>query len=203
MIADTQIIVPTLYFPPVSFFYLLNKTEKVFIEQYENYSKQSYRNRCEILSPNGKLTLSIPVKKKSGEKQLIKDIKIDYKNDWQKQHLKSIETAYFSSPFYEFYIDAFLTFFSKKYTFLFDYNYEILKTLLSELQIDKDIKFTSEYIKDYGLSDYRAALHPKKKIPKFNPKAYTQVFFDKFPFTPNLSILDLLFNEGPNFDNFL
>lgn len=202
-----QLIVSTAYFPPVRYFSALLKCKTVFIEKHENYIKQSYRNRFEIMSPNGKQTLSIPVIKKSGEKQLITDVKIDYKNDWQSLHLKSLQTAYLSSPFYEFYIDAFMTFFKNKYTFLFDFNLEIIHTLFSELQIKKNIKFTENYVIEYKSDDYRNAIHPKKNLqeyfPKFQVKKYTQVFSDKFEFIPNLSILDLLFNEGPDAESFL
>ncbi len=203
----SQIIISTAYFPPVQYFAALLKYENVLIEKHENYLKQTYRNRCEILSPNGKQTLSIPIIKKSGTKQLISDVKIDYKNNWQLQHLKSLQTAYLSSPFYEFYIDAFMPFFEKKYTFLFDFNLEIIFTLLSELQIEKNLNFTEKYIKQYLSGDYRNLIHPKKNtsetFTEYKPKKYTQVFFDKFDFIPDLSILDLLFNEGPPSISFL
>ena len=200
-------IFSTAYFPPVQYFSQIVNSEKIIIEKYENYSKQSYRNRCEILSPNGKQTLSIPVIKKSGQKQLIKDVKIDYKTDWQSICLKSLKTAYLSSPFFEFYIDALMPFFEKRFTFLFDYNFEILQIILSELQIEKEIQFTEKYIKEYPFPDFRNSIHPKKKFQtadtNFPTRKYTQVFFDKYEFIPNLSILDLLFNEGPNTESFL
>jgi len=195
------------YFPPVYYFSELFNTEEVIIEQHEHYSKQSYRNRCEILSPGGKQTLSIPIVKKSGEKQLITDVKIDYKNNWQTLHFKSLQTAYLSSPFYEFYIDAFRPFFEKKYPFLFDLNIKIIETLLYELQIEKELNFTENFQKDYPYKDLRTEIHPKKDYTKINPdykaKPYTQVFSNTFAFVPNLSILDLLFNEGPGALSFL
>ncbi len=200
-------ILSTAYFPPVQYFSKILNCDNIIIEQHENYTKQSYRNRCEILSPNGKQTLSIPVIKKSGSKQFIKDVKIDYKNSWQSLHLKALKTAYLSSPFFEFYIDAFLPFFEKKQTFLFDLNLEIINTILSELQINKSLKLTKEYITDYDFPDFRSSIHPKEKFQikdkSFKAVKYPQVFFEKFDFIPNLSILDLLFNEGPGSENIL
>ncbi len=205
MSKTNNVILSSAYFPPIQYFSTVLNCENIIIEQHENYSKQSYRNRCEILSSNGKQTLSIPIIKNSGSKQCIKDVKIDYKNDWQDIHLKSLQTAYLSSPFFEYYIDALMPFFEKQYTFLFDLNLEIIEILLSELQIEKTINFSEEYNPEYDFSDFRNSIHPKKKFQteNFNALKYTQVFFDKFDFLPNLSILDLLFNEGPNLENVL
>jgi hypothetical protein len=196
----------TAYFPPLIYFKQMLRFESIFFEVYENYSKQSYRNRCEILSPNGIQILSIPVLKISGEKQLIKDVKIDYKTNWQALHLKSIKTAYLSSPFFEYYIDSLLPYFKKKTQFLIDYNYQITNTLLTELQIKKKLKLTERFSLHSEHTDFRNSIHPKirfseEELNKFKP--YTQVFFDKFNFIPNLSILDLLFNEGPDSECFL
>ncbi len=203
--SNKTVIFSAAYFPPTRYISEILSSDKIIIERYENYQKQSYRNRCEILSPNGKQTLSVPVIKKSGNKQLVKDVKIDYKTDWQSLHLKSLKTAYFSSPFFEFYIDAFLPFFEKKYTFLFDLNIEILQTLLNELEIKKEITFSEKYEFSYPFNDFRNSIHPKIKLNTeyFKPEIYTQVFFDRFNFVPNLSVLDLLFNEGPAAESFL
>ena len=200
-------ILSTAYFPPVQYFSKILNYDNIIIEQHENYTKQTYRNRCEILSPNGKQTLSIPVIKKSGNKQFIRDVKIDYKNDWQSLHLKALKTAYLSSPFFEYYIDSVLSFFKKKYIFLFDINLEIIDTILSELQINKSLNFTKAYKTDYDYPDFRNSIHPKEKFQIKDKSSktlkYPQVFFEKFDFIPNLSILDLLFNEGPNTENVL
>ena len=202
-----NVILSTAYFPPVQYFSKILNYDSVIIEQHENFSKQSYRNRCNILSPNGKQTLSIPVEKISGSKQLIKNIRIDYKNDWPGIHFKSLQTAYLSSPFYEFYIDAFKPFFEKKYKFLFDLNLEIIQTILSEIQIAKQPELSKQYNASYNFPDFRNIIHPKEKFQTedrtFKPIKYAQVFSDKYGFIANLSVLDLLFNEGPNTENIL
>lgn len=194
-------ILSTAYFPPIQYISKLIRHRNVIIEKHENYSKQSYRNRCIIYSANGVQTLSIPVKKKTG-KVIITDIEIDYTENWQTIHLRSIDSAYRSSPFYEFYIDAFLAFFKKKYKFLIDLNIEITHKILNEIEEKSDISFSNKYIDSEEENDFRETIHPKKnkqtKDTDFVLKPYTQVFSDKFGFKENLSILDLLFNEGPN-----
>ncbi len=174
--------------------------ENVQVEAHENFQKQSYRNRCEILSANGTLSLSIPLIKDKKLKTLIRDIKIDYATDWQKQHFKSIESAYNSSPFYEYIIDDFLFVFEKKEKYLFDLNLEILEQLKNYLQIESKAILSLDYIQNPQL-DYRSSIHPKVKMQKedtlFVKNKYYQTFNEKFKFIPNLSVLDLLFNEGP------
>jgi len=173
--------------------------EDVQIEAYENFQKQSYRNRCEILSANGELSLSVPLIKGKNLKTPIRDIEIDYTIDWQKQHFKTLESAYQSSPFYEYIIDDFFFVFEKKEKFLFDLNLLIFDQLRTYLQIESELVLSSDYIQD-SKSDYRNSIHPKVKMQKkdslFTSKEYYQTFNDKFKFVPNLSILDLLFNEG-------
>lgn len=178
----------------------------VVIEAYENFQKQSYRNRCEILSANGKLSLFVPIIKGKDQRTPIQDIKVDYVTDWQKQHFKSIESAYNSSPFYEYIIDDFLFVFEKKEKYLFDLNLKILEQLFAYLETEKEPKLSSDYISKTEL-DFRNAIHPKAKMQKpdnaFVSKTYYQTFNDRFEFTPNLSILDLLFNEGPQISSIL
>ncbi len=177
--------------------------DNIYIEQHENYSKQSYRNRCSVYGANGLQTLSIPVKKGNTLKTKIRDVRIDYKNDWQKNHWKTIESAYNASPFFEIYAPEFYPFYhERKYNYLFDYNLALLKLILNLLEIETAISFTNEYIFNTDLyHDYRESIHPKKRCKKedslFEPVVYYQVFSDKHGFKPNISIIDLLFNEGP------
>jgi hypothetical protein len=195
-----KILLSTAYMPPVSWFKYLLNTDDVYIEKYEHYIKQTYRNRFHILAANGLMALSIPVEKARKKKILIKDVKIDYAVNWQKQHLKSLEAAYRNAPFYELLIDEFLPYYTKKMNFLFDFNYEIIKTVLDILEVNKELKFTDDFIEadkyDY---DFRYCIKPKKQskeITGFVNIPYYQNFNEKFSFIPDLSILDLLFNLG-------
>jgi hypothetical protein len=201
-------ILTTAYFPPVQYMTKFILYPEILLEAEEYYQQQSYRNRAVISGPNGLQKLSIPVKKGSKQKMHIQKVEIDYKTDWQKEHWRSIQNAYKSSPFFEFYQDAFLPFFEKQsYRFLFDFNLQILNTLLHEIDIQNSPIHTKQFCSDTESDDYRFGIHPKLNRQKpddfFRPKAYTQVFSDRFDFYPNLSILDLLFNQGPNTENFL
>jgi hypothetical protein len=136
-------------------------------------------------------------------KILTKDVRIDYRKQWQKLHRRGIESAYKSSPFYEYYIDNITGFFNKKYEFLFDYNMEILSKIQEMLDLKVRIEFSDEFITDAGMNfdDFRDLIHPKKSYGidlSFSPVPYSQVFSNKYGFIPNLSILDLIFNEGPD-----
>ena len=174
--------------------------DEVLLEQHENFIKQSYRNRCNILAANGVLALSIPLVKPPEIKVNIKDIRIDYKTDWQKQHLKSIESAYRNSPFYEYLIDDFIPIYQKKPQYLFEFNLLLINTVLKIIEIDKKIGFTDNFFVPNDESfDFRYRIKPKKQseeITHLANKEYYQVFNSKHPFQPDLSIIDLLFNLG-------
>jgi len=197
-IKKLNIVFPTSYFPPIEYFYQLYKYPIGTIDIFENYIKQSYRNRCIIFSANGKLPLSIPVIKTTGNHTKVKDIKIDYQQSWQRMHSRSIESAYNSSPFYLYYKDHLEHFFEKKHKFLIDLNFEILQVLFKLTKIHCEVKFSENYFEpDDKIIDFRKNITPK--IKQENSAVfpeYTQVFSDKHGFISNLSILDLLFNEG-------
>ena len=189
-------------FGPVQYFTHL-KHGPVIIEKHSNYTRQTYRNRYIIAGANQPLPLSVPVEKDHGTKIPDKDVRIAYHTPWQKIHQRSIVSAYNSSPFFEFYMDEILPFFEKKFTFLMDFNLESLNILCELTGIDADISFTEEFEKNpsHDILDLRDHIHPKKSCqqndPLFNPQPYKQVFDDRHGFVPNLSILDLLFNKGP------
>lgn len=195
-----ELILSSAYLPPVEYFGLIFAADNVFIEDSESYQKQSFRNRTRILSANGILPLSIPICHHTPG-CLVKDVLIDYKTPWQRNHWKSIRAAYNNSPYFLYYQDYLLPFFQKKTTFLFDFNLELILLLLNLLKIDKKIQLTGDYSASYNMTfDCRNEIHPKKSaLPDYRfrvTQPYYQVFETKFNFVPNLSILDLLFNEG-------
>lgn len=170
------------------------------IEHFEHYSKQSFRTRTNILTGNGVQALSIPVIQ-THDKILIKDVKIDYKTAWQKNHIRAIQAAYNNSPYFLYYQDYIIPFYEKKTTFLIDYNTELMLVLLKLLGIKKEIQASNDFISQYtDALDVRNTIHPKMATLDDYPygisEPYQQVFDTRFGFTPNLSILDLLCNEG-------
>ena len=203
-----MIVLNTAYFPPIQYFSKIAQSDSIVLEANENYLKQSYRNRCYIYGANGKLSLNIPIKKGTQLKTPIRDIEIEYVMPWQKTHWKSIESAYQSSPYFEFYVDELAPFFEKQHRFLFDLNLEIIEYLIEALDIETNIELSTEYIScnEFEVEDFREIIHPKKDIaldPHFTAKEYTQVFSDKHGFAPNLSVLDLLLNLGPEASGYL
>lgn len=194
--SQMNILLHPTYFPSVAHFVALLKADKITFEVEDNFQKQTNRNRAYIYSPNGKQLLNIPVKH-SGEipHRKYKEIRIDYSENWQKIHFKSLEMAYRSSPFFEYFEDDLLPLFQKKYNFLIDYNFKIFEILQSCLGINLSFNKTSEYHKEPCNSiDFRYLADGKKVAFEFEP--YTQVFGEKHGFISNLSILDLLFSEG-------
>jgi len=198
-----SILLSTAYFPPVQYLSKFLKYEKVYIEQNENFIKQTYRNRCKILAANGPVSLIVPAVKGRGSKIKIRNLEISYDTNWQRIHWRTIFSAYNSSPFFEFYRDDIYPFYEKRWKYLFDFNQAILETICDLTEIDFNVGLTEDFEKvPKNTMNFREAISPKKQTAKhdkvFHPQEYTQVFADKFGFVPNLSILDLLFNEGPN-----
>ena len=194
----TEIVVTTAYLAPVVYYSEMAKAKTVFIENWDFYLKQTYRNRCQIAAANGSMVLTIPVEKAESGKMLTRDVRISQHNDWQIQHWRSIESAYNSTPFFEYYKDELLPFYENKWTFLWDFNQEIQAKMLELLNLDIQIKPTQEYKnrQDEKILDLREAIHPKKENKFVNCNPYYQVFEQRFGFQPNLSIIDLLFNMG-------
>jgi hypothetical protein len=194
-------LLSTAYWAPIQYFTKFILHDNILIEKWETYPKQSYRNRMMIYGVNGVQSLQIPVVKGSSKNILLKDIKIAYDSNWQNNHIKSIESAYRSTPFYEYYIDDILPFYENKYEYLLDFNNAILKESLLMLDLDANFNTTSDFELTPQVLDLRNTIHPKtvNKIVDSNFKQieYIQGFEQRHGFVPNLSILDLVFNCGP------
>lgn len=201
-----EVLIHPGYFGSIAQYVAMGKAEKLWFEHTDNFQKQTYRNRTYIYAANGKLALSIPIKH-TGNKtqhQKYREIKIENDFPWQSQHWKSIQTCYRTSPFFEFYEDDFVGLYKKKFKYLLDFNYECLEVILNTLEWEIISEKTSEYQKQVSqdVLDARGLINAKSDINlEFEP--YTQVFEQKEGFISNLSILDLLFNEGPNSDIYL
>lgn len=193
-----NILLPPTYLPSIATFVAIANAEKTTFEVCDNYQKQTYRNRMYIYDANGKLPLTIPVIYSQKNRQLYKDILISNDENWQDLHWKSIQSAYSSSPFFEFYKHELQPLFTTKYENLLEYNFKCLELVYECLQYPFEYETTDIYQKKpENLMDYRSlADNRKEKEQDFN--RYIQVFDDKNGFIPNLSILDLIFNEGPN-----
>ena len=192
------------YLGPVQYYAHLMNSEQVILEKHCNYTKQTYRNRCNIFGANGILSLTIPVDKQNKTKCKSKDVRMSYDTPWNTLHWKSITSAYNSSPYFEYYMDDFYPFYEKKHKYLFDFNVQLMEVIFDIIGIHPNVTYSEEYITDTNSEnyfDYREIIHPKKdyKIndPMFLPVTYRQLFTEKNGFIPNLSIIDLIFNKGP------
>ncbi len=193
-----MIILSSAYLGPIEYFSLLKKNEDSLIEHHEHFIKQTYRSRCEIYSPNGLHTLSIPLVKRN-HRQSMKDIQISYDYDWRTIHWRTLESSYKRSPFFEYYEDDLYPFFhQEKYKYLIELNQALQEQVLLLLKLKTSYSFTKSYKAEYpNLVDLRNVIIPKSEEHTYQPKKYTQVFETRHGFLPNLSIVDLLFNEGP------
>ena len=187
------LIHPT-YFPSISHFAVMAQADKIVLEMEDNFQKQTNRNRMYIYSPNGIQLLNIPVKHSPSKHQKTKDIQLETAFDWQKQHFKSLEAAYRNSPFFEFFEADIQPIFEKKHIFLMDLNLQTMEIISKCIGMKFDPIQTEEYFSQPIQTDFRSLVNGKKDSSQF--EAYPQVFEEKFGFSNNLSILDLLFNEG-------
>ena len=188
---------PISYLGPVAYYSAILQSEEILIETKEHFIKQSFRNRSVIMGANGSQTLTIPKERKSSDKTLITDINISNKENWQKSHWQSIVSAYNSSPFFEYYKDELQPFYTTEQNNLFDLNLQLTHKILQFLQEEIELNITEEYQHNFKGTDLR---HHKFISPQ---EKYEQVFSEKHDFTPNLSILDLLFNLGPETTSYL
>ena len=195
------LFIPT-YFAPISQYAAMYQSDKIVFEIHDNFQKQTYRNRCNIYGANGKLSLSIPVKHKTNDgRKKTKETLVENDFPWQQQHLKSLQTAYRSSPFFEFFEDDLNVIFSKKYKYLHDVNLDTHNFIIDALELNTGYSKTEEYTMEIN-DDFRLLAIAKKGI-SIEMDTYVQMFDDKHGFLPNLSILDLLFMEGRNSISFL
>lgn len=200
---NNTIYLSSAYLAPIEYYSKLLQYDQIYIEQYDNYVKQTYRNRCTIATPNGELALSIPTVKPDTLKCPMRDIRISDHGNWRHLHWNALVSSYNHTPFFEYYKDEFQPFYEQKYTFLIDFNEELCRLICSLIDMAPCIKRTEEYKTQLTSDDddYREHIHPKKdwhvEDPDFSPSPYYQLFQEKNGFLPNLSIVDLLFNMGP------
>jgi len=194
-------LIPLTYLGPIQLFAHLKEGDKVIVEQHCSYERKSYRNRCNIVGANGIMPLSVPVVNQKNNKITTKQALISYDTDWQKQHWRSIVSAYNSSPFFEFYADDFEPFYTKEYDSLVEFNMGLLNVILKALELDLTVTLSEHYTSTIENNvDLRQLIHPKRLYTDdqhFINVEYWQVFAQKHGFIANLSILDLIFNMGP------
>jgi hypothetical protein len=198
---NKKYLLSTAIFPPIAWIAILVQFPKAHIDIFETFPKQTYRNRYSILSPNGILDLSIPIKKPFGNNSKTFEI-ITNNNNWKQQHIESIKTAYSKSPYFEYFFDEVLKFYNYESIFLHKINIKSLECISNILKYKMEYEFTKDFIHPDNTTnnnyiDTRYIInHKNKKCLDFKSQEYYQIFYPKFNFTPNLSILDLIFNTG-------
>ncbi len=191
-----SVLLSSAYLGPVSYYRAVASADHVCVEQYDHYHKQTYRNRCKILTGNGVMDLSVPVVN-AGGKMCVKDLRVAYVENWQQVHWRAIASAYNSSPFFEYYRDDFEPFFTRKTEFLIDLNMDLMRVVMDLIGLKTEVSLSDDYLTEItSVSDLRESFSPKSSAP--SPlRPYYQVFDQKFGFVPDMSVLDLLFNMGP------
>lgn len=198
------VLLPIVYAGNINFFSYLRTDRNILLENNEHYVKQTYRSRTTIYGANGKLDLIIPVIKGKVGHQIMRDVKISYEQNWQRLHWKSLESAYRSSPYFEFYEHHFVPFYENQIEYLVDFNLAMQDKIVKLLELDIDFSFTDEYEEHpENKTDLRMIADPLYTEINFPLKPYTQVFETRHGFIENLSVLDLLFNCGPSASNYL
>lgn len=188
--SQTSVLLTTAYLPSLSYLRQVLLAEEVVLEAQEHFVKQTYRNRCDILTANGRLSLSIPLEKHS-DKEPISRKRISYAENWQQQHWRTITSAYKGSPYFEFFEDDLRPFYEQKQEYLMAYNTALLEAILHILRMKKKIRLTDRYEQDpFAVKDCRTLL------PEYHPTPYYQVFSIGAGFEPGLSCIDALFNIG-------
>jgi hypothetical protein len=202
--AGRPLLLPTAYFPPLAYYACLAGGRDIIIEQKETFPKQTYRNRCEIMTVSGKTTLIVPVTKPDGNHTRSENILISYREPWQRTHWRALETAYNSSPFFLYYSGRIRILFEMQESSLIQYNDNILRCLNELIGINPSISYSDNYIKSpVDMQDLRNVFTPKKEIPGMDYPSYMQVFRHIHGFLAGLSILDLLFHLGPDSKKYL
>jgi hypothetical protein len=198
MNSKVKIILSTSYLGPIEYFAKVAFAENIVFDPFEHYIKQTFRNRCVIATANGEFPLIIPVNRPNGNHTKVKDVEISYFEKWQQLHWRTLNTAYSHSPFFLYYLDALEPLYHKQFKYLYDFNQQLFDLVLSFLKVNPKIKSSAKYIEeiDKDTIDLRNSFSPKRKSTSQFPP-YIQVFDEKHGFIPNLSIIDLLFNEGP------
>lgn len=194
-----SLLLTTEYMGPISSYWHVARADEAWVEAHENYQKKSYRNRCQILSPNGVQTLSVPLASGKNSKCPISEVAISYAHDWIDEHSQALLSSYGKAPYYEYYMPDIEAIWAEKKDSLLALNDHLQHYLLQRLSIDTAVTHTTSYVKDYGpeVADLRKSSYSHRAIDPNLPKPYTQVWFDRFGFQPDLSILDLLFCKGP------
>lgn len=195
-----RVLLSTAYFPPAEYFSLVARSEDVVIEKHENYIKQTYRNRCMILGPNGPLQLTVPVLRGSFHKTPLRELRIDNSRRWQELHLRGITSSYAAAPFYEYYYDIIESVISEKHEFLLDLNDNAMRKICDAAGLEVRISFTDKFTGERMVEeDYRYKITPKRavSVPGYKALPYTQVFSERYGFTERMSIIDILLNNGP------